>query len=35
MYEGEGQAFITRNPSSPNAAKATEKIIEFVHRRIR
>jgi acetyl esterase/lipase len=35
LYEGEGQAFITRNPSSPNAAKATEKIIEFVHGQIR
>jgi acetyl esterase/lipase len=35
LYEGEGQAFITRNASSPNAAKATEKIIEFVHRQIR
>jgi acetyl esterase/lipase len=35
LYEGEGQAFITRNASSPNAAKATEKIIEFVHGQIR
>jgi acetyl esterase/lipase len=35
LYEGEGQAFITRNASSPNAAKAIEKIIEFVHRQIR
>ena len=32
LYEGEGQVFITRNPSSPNAAQALEKIIEFVHR---
>ena len=34
LYEGEGQAFITRNPTSPNAARATEKIIEFVHKQI-
>jgi acetyl esterase/lipase len=34
MYEGEGQAFITRNSSSPNAAKAIDKIIEFVHQEI-
>jgi acetyl esterase len=35
LYEGEGQAFITRNPTSPNVAQATEKIIEFVHKQIR
>ena len=35
LYEGEGQAFITRNPTSPNAARAAEKIIEFVHKQIR
>lgn len=35
LYEGEGQAFITRNPTSPNAARAKEKIIEFVHKQIR
>jgi acetyl esterase/lipase len=35
LYEGEGQAFITRNPTSPNATRATEKIIEFVHKQIR
>jgi len=35
LYEGEGQAFITRNPTSPNAARAAEKIIEFVHGQIR
>ena len=34
LYEGEGQAFITRNSGSPNARKAIEKIIEFVHREI-
>ena len=35
LYEGEGQAFITRNPGSPAAAQATEKIIDFVHKQIR
>jgi acetyl esterase/lipase len=34
LYEGEGQAFITRNSSSPNARKAIDKIIEFVHQEI-
>jgi acetyl esterase len=34
LYEGEGQAFITRNSGSPNARKAIERIIEFVHREI-
>ena len=34
LYEGEGQAFITRNSSSPNASKAIDKIIEFVHTEI-
>ncbi|MDP2606923.1 MAG: alpha/beta hydrolase [Deltaproteobacteria bacterium] len=34
MYEGEGQAFITRNSSSPNARTAIDKIIEFVHQEI-
>jgi len=34
LYEGESQAFITRNSSSPNAAKAIDKIIEFVHKEI-
>ena len=34
LYEGEGQAFITRNSSSPNAAKAIDKIIEFVHKEV-
>jgi acetyl esterase len=31
LYEGEGQAFVTRNASSPAAGKALEKIIAFVH----
>ena len=34
LYEGEGQAFITRNSASPNATKAIDKIIEFVHKEI-
>jgi acetyl esterase len=34
LYEGEGQAFITRNSGSPNAREAIDKIIEFVHREI-
>ncbi len=34
LYEGEGQAFITRNAGSPNSRKAIKKIIEFVHREI-
>ena len=34
LYEGEGQAFITRNSSSPNASKAIERINEFVHKEI-
>jgi acetyl esterase len=32
LFEGEGQAFITRNASSPNAKKAVERIIDFVHK---
>jgi acetyl esterase/lipase len=35
LYEGEGQAFINRNPGSPAAAQAIETIIEFVHKQIR
>jgi acetyl esterase/lipase len=35
LYEGEGQAFITRNPTSPAAEQARDKIIEFVHKQIR
>jgi acetyl esterase len=35
IYEGEGQAFINRNPKSPAATRAVEKIIEFVHKQIR
>jgi acetyl esterase/lipase len=35
LYEGEAEAFITRNPTSPASAAASEKIIEFVHKHIR
>jgi acetyl esterase/lipase len=35
VFEGEGQAFINRNPGSPAAARAMERIIEFVHKQIR
>lgn len=34
MFEGEAEGFIGRNPNSPNAARAIEKIIDFVHRHI-
>jgi len=34
LFEGEAEGFIGRNASSPNAARAMEKIIEFVHRQI-
>jgi len=31
LFEGEAEGFITRRPSSPAAAQALDKIIEFVH----
>jgi acetyl esterase len=31
LFEGEAEGFIVRNPASPSAARATAKIIEFVH----
>ena len=34
LFEGEAEGFVGRNTSSPNAARAVEKIIEFVHRQI-
>jgi acetyl esterase/lipase len=34
LFEGEAEGFVGRNASSPNAARAVEKIIEFVHRQI-
>jgi acetyl esterase/lipase len=35
LFDGQGQAFITRNESSPAAARAVEKIIEFLHAQLR
>jgi acetyl esterase/lipase len=34
LFEGEAEGFIGRNANSPNAARAIEKIIDFVHRQI-
>lgn len=34
LFEGEAEGFIGRNANSPNAARAMEKIIEFVHRQL-
>ena len=34
LFEGEAEGFIGRNSSSPNAARAIEKIIDFVHRQL-
>jgi len=34
LFEGEAEGFVGRNASSPNAARAVEKIIEFVHRQM-
>ena len=35
LFEGEDGGFINRNPSSPAAAQAMEKIIDFVHQQLR
>jgi acetyl esterase len=35
LYDDAGQSFITKNPTSLAAVRATEKIIEFVHKQIR
>jgi acetyl esterase/lipase len=35
LFEGESEGFITRNPASPAAAQAIEKIIEFVQKNVR
>ncbi|MBI2351356.1 MAG: alpha/beta hydrolase [Deltaproteobacteria bacterium] len=35
LFEGEGQAFITRNPASVNARRAIERVIDFVHKQMR
>lgn len=34
LFEGEAEGFINRNPGSPAARQAIEKIIEFVHKQI-
>ena len=34
LFEGEAEGFITRNSNSPNAGRAMEKIIDFVHRQL-
>jgi len=34
LFEGEAEGFVGRNSSSPNAARAVEKIIEFVLRQL-
>ena len=35
LYDDAGQSFITKNPTSPAAVRAMDKIIEFVHEQIR
>jgi acetyl esterase len=34
LFEGEAEGFVGRNPKSPNAPRAIEKIIDFVHRHL-
>ncbi len=34
MFDGEAEGFIIRKPSTPAAARAMERIIEFVHERV-
>src|SRR5437773_3206235 len=34
LFEGESEGFIIRNPSSPAAVRAVDKIVEFVRKRI-
>jgi acetyl esterase/lipase len=34
LFEGEAEGFIARNPGSPAAGRAIEKIIEFVHKQV-
>jgi len=34
LLEGESEGFMTRNPNSPTARQAIEKIIEFVHKQL-
>ena len=35
LFEGEAEGFVGRNANSPNAARAIEKIIDFVHKQLR
>ena len=35
LFEGEGEGFMTKNPGSPAATEAVDKIIEFVHNETR
>lgn len=35
LFNGVGEAFITNDPTSPQAVEAIDRIIEFVHREIR
>lgn len=35
LFEGVGEAFITNDPTSPQARGAVEKMIEFLHRELR
>jgi acetyl esterase/lipase len=34
LFEGESEGFVGKNPNSPAAERAIEKIIEFVHRQL-
>ena len=34
LLEGESEGFMTRNPNSPAARRAIEKIVEFVHKQL-
>ena len=34
LFEGVGEAFVTNDPTSPQARDAIEKIIDFVHREL-
>lgn len=35
LYENAGRSFITKDPTSPAAVRAMDKIIEFVHKQVR
>ena len=35
LYDDAGRSFITKDPTSPAAVRAMDKIIEFVHKQIR